>query len=50
MHPQAAAGCMVNKANQGLEEVFCHNDSMMRTQERENKIFNTKKKHGEKTN
>ena len=35
-HPQASADFwMINKAKQGLEDLLCHNDAMMRTQERE---------------
>ena len=49
-HPQASAAfCMINEANQGLEDVLRHNDVIMRTQERE-EIFNVKKNLGEKTN
>ena len=33
-HPQASAdSCMINKAKQGLVDVFRHNDTIMRTQE-----------------
>ena len=29
---------MINKAKEGLEDVLCHNDAMMGTQEREEDI------------
>ena len=32
-HPQASAAFrMINEANQGLEDVLCHNDAIGRTQ------------------
>ena len=35
-HPQASDDFrMINEANQGLEDVLCHNDAMRRNQERE---------------
>ena len=35
-HSQASANlCMINEYKQGLEDVFCHNDAMKRTQEGE---------------
>ena len=38
-HPQASsASRMINEATEGVEDILCHNDTMRRTQEREEDI------------